>query len=622
MCQEKDINEIEEIRLELNECREDERNAQNQIIQVVCTAGTILGVVFGATTFCTAEKQEQLRHILFYLNALVLVIALSYIAAVGISNVLRFHYLRDLEDKLSVLVSKEMIHWMSFSSPITTRNPLHLKNIYSIFHYLSYAISTCAAIGFCLVIAYFQYESLNTHTQIDKLVIMALQIIIAIEFLSFTVMSIKAKKMFDYSKRISEINRNKRLKERGKVVKFREKIYVILYYIYPKKKDFQKTFLILIGFLTGVFLLRNECAFSDLWKDFIVSYVVIEFLVYQARYLWNDVRGIDDDKKDRKKEKTGRLPVSYLGEKKAILIAFFVIAIRLILAWLIIECYNSDIKVVLKIGMCTLVIVSILYEISRTKKWNYSIFLLVSLGYPIRFFIGFLVAFSNLGAIKIDAINNTRFIIILFLLFFAYMCLGEFSSTIPWAHEALILKKSGQAITKSSYFYILSFMNDRYCESVRRNNNKPLIEKGKLSDIWNLSFLLGIILLSLISLLMIKSKGILWILEICIVFSSIKMCLAKYKKIVLFTVLTILLIVIKLIIYGSFGTFIYIGVNQLIFVLLYFGLRYFFNPSYDFFNELKKIFILMKKYIKKLSYNVMCVLVGRKIWERINETER
>ena len=39
----------------------------------------------------------QMRHYLFYLSSLVLILTLSYITALGMRNVLRFHYIRDLE---------------------------------------------------------------------------------------------------------------------------------------------------------------------------------------------------------------------------------------------------------------------------------------------------------------------------------------------------------------------------------------------------------------------------------------------------------------------------------------------------------------------------------------------
>ena len=47
--------------------------------------------------------------------------------------VLRFHYMRKLEDELTK-DDKNFVMWMSFSSPVTTRNIKHLKNKYKAFN--------------------------------------------------------------------------------------------------------------------------------------------------------------------------------------------------------------------------------------------------------------------------------------------------------------------------------------------------------------------------------------------------------------------------------------------------------------------------------------------------------
>ena len=39
---------INELIVELSECREDERNTQNQILQVISVAGAVIGFLLGA----------------------------------------------------------------------------------------------------------------------------------------------------------------------------------------------------------------------------------------------------------------------------------------------------------------------------------------------------------------------------------------------------------------------------------------------------------------------------------------------------------------------------------------------------------------------------------------------
>lgn len=46
-----DENRINELIAELNECRVDERNTQNQILQVISVAGAVMGVLLGTSSY-------------------------------------------------------------------------------------------------------------------------------------------------------------------------------------------------------------------------------------------------------------------------------------------------------------------------------------------------------------------------------------------------------------------------------------------------------------------------------------------------------------------------------------------------------------------------------------------
>lgn len=57
MANEKTQNRISELISELSDCREDERNAQNQILQVIYVAGAVLGILFSAS-YLNDEKNK------------------------------------------------------------------------------------------------------------------------------------------------------------------------------------------------------------------------------------------------------------------------------------------------------------------------------------------------------------------------------------------------------------------------------------------------------------------------------------------------------------------------------------------------------------------------------------
>ena len=131
---------INELTYELSECREDERNSQNQMLQVVSTAGAIIGLCFGLSALFPNVEQSQeiseiVNHLVLFLTGCVLCTTFPYITFLGIGDVLRFHYIRGLEDRLSQLVSerngqKEVLHWPYYDKKSVTYKE---NKIYSYF---------------------------------------------------------------------------------------------------------------------------------------------------------------------------------------------------------------------------------------------------------------------------------------------------------------------------------------------------------------------------------------------------------------------------------------------------------------------------------------------------------
>lgn len=374
--------------------------------------GALLGAILGAAISIAGEdpsspvNEKTFANYLFYLNSVILIVSIFYITSIGITNVLRYHYMRELEDRLAILLPKSnndgtFIHWMSFSSPITTRNPFHVKDSkYSIIHYVSYAISTILAVIFCIATTVFQYNNIKQLNWLITLSFIFTLLSMALSILIFIIISIKAPKMYLYAKQTALFKRTVRLAalELSATASPQSKLglksifEIFLYYFYPKKKDFQKWFLILLGFITGAFLSGKSLTQFSTLKDFFICFLVVDFLMYQARYLLNDIRGIFEDAAT---EKTNRLPVKELGGKTAILLAIINIFIRVITAILISILYERNITIVLCSNIVIIAVISILYELSREYELDLCVFFLVSLGYPIRFFAGLCVAYPQ-----------------------------------------------------------------------------------------------------------------------------------------------------------------------------------------------------------------------------------
>ena len=129
----------EELLLELSQCREDERNCKNQMVQVISTASTILGVLFGSTYFSFGKG--GFSKVVFYLSIAVFCVAFTYIIVLGIGSTLRYYYVQKIEDLLSLeSEDSKFLHWGSYFAPIVTRNRKHIRSMHTLLFYVCYTL--------------------------------------------------------------------------------------------------------------------------------------------------------------------------------------------------------------------------------------------------------------------------------------------------------------------------------------------------------------------------------------------------------------------------------------------------------------------------------------------------
>ena len=77
------------------------------------------------------------------------------------------------------------------------------------------------------------------------------------------------------------------------------------YLLYPRPEAWAKA---LIAPAFFVFAASSTGRFGN-WKNFLVLWLILEYLIYPARYQWNDIRGIDADREHAEKDARSRLPV-------------------------------------------------------------------------------------------------------------------------------------------------------------------------------------------------------------------------------------------------------------------------------------------------------------------------
>lgn len=634
-----------EILNEISECREDERNSQNQVVQIISTAGTILGVILGASIF--GEDSIVSKEALFLLSNIVFCTTCSYIVTLGIGNVLRYHYIQKLEDDLSLLncsndIDKvSLVHWMSFTSPIMTRNPLHLRSKYAILHYFAYSLSVVSALIFSVGVTFFLYYKLNKHTIIDKISIIFLSLVFFICLISYIIICFKGKRISEKIYLVSLDKKKTRLKQKeereNKNTKINKLVKVLMYFIYPKVKDLQKMFLIILGFILGIILVEGYINVDKIKEKFdllILSIVAMDFLLYQARYQWNDIRGIEEDRC-----KSDRLPVDILGEKYAIIISIIVICIRLLmLICVFYHIIDNSIFISMCFNVALVFVLSILYECARSKKNTFGTFFLVSLGYPLRIFIGICVVYpvytkqiiSTLINVILEllgwcdlpllSVDRTQHFSLSVLIAFmsAYAFMGFFSVVIPWLYEAIEEKRKFEKINKRHYEYLNSKVETRYQEYIvkgKGNASTLICSKGKISDMWNWTYIVAILIFSFLIIIdcyHFRTDNILSILFLEFLFIASTVCICifpdtkKKQNIALIFLISVLLLKLFLccINFGFVIYYILIYCNQAIMSLIYWFLRYHFQDDFNFLRE-------CKKYLLRL----FILIIGKDAWK-------
>lgn len=486
---------VEELISELSSCREDEQNAQNQILQVISTAGAVLGILVGISYLGQANTDIVYARGLFILSLFIFCAAFAYIIVLGINNILRYYYIQNLEDRLFSLVGISpdnhyrgaFLHWGTYSAPIITRNTKKINSFHTALNYFCYTVAACGVISFSVGMVILLFLGIDSPQWYDYLLVVVVGSAMVGTIVLFLVLCARADKVAQYAVDKGHDNQKDRLGiERKQNEGNQNKLQRILsYFFYPKKQDPQKPFLIFLGYLIGAIIMGQ-----NIWQkipQLILVIVVFDFLAYQARYQINDIRGIEED---REAGDTKRLPLDAFGSEKDGIIASVVIAtIKIVLAVAMTLVWGGEVKTLLLISLVIVLVSTIVYELVRKFEITWLIYLSVGIGYPLRFCLGFFLMMPK--AVELDLIWQ----LILFVI--AFWTYGTFSSILSWTNQVVSLMQKSKKITgnvpakyKKKYFQdIQEGIIERYEKAEKYKINQivmPLRERCKVSDACNI----------------------------------------------------------------------------------------------------------------------------------------
>jgi hypothetical protein len=219
------------------------------------------------------------------------------------------------------------------------------------------------------------------------------------------------------------------------------------YLIFPRPEDWIKWLI-----APGVFLaVAWSFGYLSRWRTFAELWLVLEYLIYQARYQWNDVRGVDEDLKHGERRARRRLPGGSPHRiRRNVLISLAVAAVRLILA-AVIGAAVGELGPVLVL-MALVLLIGSMYEGLRSRPGPsvpsgnrptptiIGIWSAVGLGYGIRAGLGLIA-----GGLSITAP-------LAWIGIFSFVALGIMFVTFTWVLEAAssCYKQSGVWTVKAN----------------------------------------------------------------------------------------------------------------------------------------------------------------------------
>lgn len=366
---------------------------------------------------------------------------------------------------------------------------------------------------------------------------------------------------------------------------------IVGYYFYPRIVDFQKPLLILLGFIIGLFF-RNASLVAptrEQMQHLFLVWFTVDFLVYQARYLWNDLRGLREDIAAGKKD---RLPVHLMGQREAIIAALIVMILRLFVALILIIIMPEGLRESMFVISLSVFAVAYFYERVSEKNNANGIFVMVSFGYPIRLLAGIMAAWPQFGSVDMCFGEIVVQMYKLVPIFAAFGLLGTYSSILSWTHKAIDQMKRENTVHKGYYKPLIAKIGDRI------SLDSPLKAQGRLNDHWSMVFNISVILLAMTPCLITlghKQFLLIAIMEFIFVICTGYFSVASVKKANICAVIVGLVLLAKialsLVANNLLSFYIFTSILQALFVFLFYYMRFSFTVDYSFAKACKEFVI-------------------------------
>ncbi|MBB5977243.1 hypothetical protein [Kribbella solani] len=393
--------------------REDERSFQTTQVALASLALTTLGLLAGLVGryVLPNSHQNDIPPGLLVLAPMVPLALFGMFVQAGAQATLRTHYLRDLEQQLA----------QPTADPAATPSPsfirivgalVGLKHGHAIYRAITVMLITIAMSAFIVILILI---AINVPGPWAALMTVSYSFTILL-LVHLTWSTTAAGLTFYNSARERlQIHTSGATGPDGQLVK---------YLALPRPVDLQKGLYYLAGFLVALTYGAADRTFGLHLLALIWGWVVLEFLAYQARYQWNDIRGFAGEATHPMATARKRLPDSG-GDpiRQSAQVALARVGAALVLAL----GAPAGTRTALLVGLVAIFVLAVLYEKARADDSVAGVIILVAIGYPLRFCLGLAIAGFDWadGGLVVAAIGAV-----------AFAAVGWSTVGLTWALEA------------------------------------------------------------------------------------------------------------------------------------------------------------------------------------------
>lgn len=446
---------VDRLQRELEQCWQDNREAKNRILQASAAAVAVLAIVYALVVGLDSGKGSHFDNdaTLFVCMALTVsaeIACISYAMATTVLSFARYAYMRELEHELGAFDlysgagGRMALGWLETRGVLATPNPQHVYHRYAALHFVGSfgAVLGVVAACFCFLFLFGTTVGTDPSTQASFIL---LGVIAVVPFAAFAVYAIyqvvfrsddvlsKAREIARESRLVAECSsdnpidvasiQEKRRQGKANVQWF------IRYALFPRLQDEPKGLFMVAGFIIAYGVLSAiDGGVSDLGKmagGLAYAWFVLDYLVFQARYQLNDIRGRKEDQENPAFQARHRLRSMFGNQDTPAFLSLLIVLYRLLIAAVCIGADYFNMGGVLAISTTCIAILAVIYEILRSwegtelrlwrdahaqrredegRPWR-SVFrpiamrMVMSTGYAARFLYGVLCCFAMAGVI-------------------------------------------------------------------------------------------------------------------------------------------------------------------------------------------------------------------------------